>query len=308
VSRLPTEHTGVEDVMQMNELLFPPTGAARDLSSQSTDRDSQTPQDEAAESYDRPMAGAEFDNWLLAPGPVVQYRLTDEAWEGYTEHLQQLILRHGGRTVCDVGGGANPSLDQTFVDRHGLDYVIVDISAEELAKAPAGYRKRQMDVAQPLSGEEGTYDFVFSKFVAEHVRDAGTFHRNMYRLLRPGGIAFHFFPTLYAPPFVVNYLLPESVSYPLLRLIQRHREKEGRGGKFPAYYAWCTGPNRRAIRRLESTGFSVKKYIGFYGHDHYYEKFPSIAACHNRLAAVLQRHPIACLTSFAYLILQKPLD
>ena len=50
--------------------------------------------------------------------------------------------------------------------------MIIDISAKELAKAPAGYRKRVLDVTQPLTGKEGTYDLVFSKMLAEHVSDS----------------------------------------------------------------------------------------------------------------------------------------
>ncbi len=236
---------------------------------------------------------------------VIEYRLTDEAWDGYKGFLERLVVQQGCRTLCEIGGGANPALDLDFVRRHELDYVIVDISAEELAKAPAGYRTRLLDVSKPFSGEEGTYDLVFSKMLAEHVADAPMFHRNMCRLLRAGGTAFHFFPTLYSPPFVVNILLPERLTYWMLNVIQRGREKSGRNAKFPAYYQWCRGPVDKQFRRLESVGFAVRQYIGFFGHPGYYKRVPALERLHRAIAAWFQRHPVPLLTSFAYVVLEK---
>jgi hypothetical protein len=237
--------------------------------------------------------------------PIIEYRLTDEAWDGYTAFLERLVVERGCRKICEIGGGANPALKQDFVLKHGLDYVIVDISAEELAKAPSGYRTRVLDVSSPLNGEEGTYNLVFSKMLAEHVSDASIFHTNICRLLKPRGAAFHFFPTLYSPPFVLNALLPERLTYWLLNHIQKGREKSGRNAKFPAYYQWCRGPVKAQFSRLESVGFKVVRYIGFFGHPGYYKRVPPLERIHRGIASWFQRHPVPWLTSFAYVILEK---
>jgi SAM-dependent methyltransferase len=236
---------------------------------------------------------------------VIQYRLTDEAWEKYTNFLEELVVEGRFKTICEIGGGANPALDLDFVRKYSLKYTIVDISAEELAKAPEGYRTRVLDVSQALSGEEGTYDLVFSKMLAEHVSDAEMFHKNMFRLLRPGGTAFHFFPTLYSPPFVVNILFPERLTYWILNIIQKGREKSGRNAKFPAYYRWCRGPVPGQFEKFSSVGFSVRKYIGFFGHPGYYKRVPVIEKVHRAIASWFQRHPVPWITSFAYVVLEK---
>jgi len=237
--------------------------------------------------------------------PLIDYGLTDDAWNGFVSRVEQLVVTHQGRTICEIGGGANPALSLDFVRKHGLDYVIIDVSATELAKAPAGYRTRVQDVTGPIEGEQGTYDLVFSKMLAEHVKDGEVFHRNMHALLKPGGVAFHFFPTLYAPPYVLNLLLPERLTYRILTLIQNGRENDGRKGKFPAYYRWCRGPTKRQLARLEAVGFRILNYTGFFGHAGYYKKMPLVERAHLALSRWLQRHPTPWLTSFAYAVLEK---
>jgi hypothetical protein len=245
----------------------------------------------------------------MAPLPstiAIQYGLTDDAWNGFEQKVKELVVSRRVKAVCEIGGGANPALPLDFVQAHGIDYVIIDISAAELEKAPHGYRTRVQDVTGVLVGEQGTYDLVFSKMLAEHVRDVQAFHRNMHALLKPGGLAFHFFPTLYALPYVLNYLLPERFAYLMLGAFQPGRERTGKLGKFPAYYRWCRGPSVRQFARFESVGFRVRSYTGFFGHPGYYAKFPLIERAHRALARWLCRLRLSCLTSFAYVLLERP--
>jgi SAM-dependent methyltransferase len=236
---------------------------------------------------------------------TIEYGLGIEAWHGYDKYLRDLIIKHQCKRICDVGGGANPAIDPQFVKAHGLDYVILDISESELKKAPPGYRT----IIRDVTGDqlpESVFDLVISRMLAEHVRDAAVFHRNIFRMLMPGGRAFHFFPTLYAAPFVLNRLLPADLSAGIVFLLQSCRSPSGRLGKFPAYYDWCFGPIERQFRRLNSIGFQVEKYIGFFGHGSYYEKIPPIYWMHLKQARWLREHPIPYLTSFAYLVVRKP--
>lgn len=235
----------------------------------------------------------------------INYENSNEAWSNSFAYLESLIHNNRIRRVLEVGGGANPTFPLDFVVRHGLEYTVLDISADELAKAPQGYLKVQADITSPTLVLPGGYDLVFSKMLAEHVKCGETFHRNVHRLLVPGGMAFHFFPTLYAPPFVVNRLLPERLAEKVLHLFQSGRSKEGRHAKFPAYYSWCRGPMSSQIKRFESLGYRLEEYIGFFGHDGYYGKFPRIMKVHRFVSNWLVRHPVPWLTSFAYVTLRK---
>ncbi|MGH9672283.1 MAG: class I SAM-dependent methyltransferase, partial [Bryobacteraceae bacterium] len=124
----------------------------------------------------------------------------------------------------------------------------------------------------------------------------------VHSLLRPGGLAFHFFPTLFALPFVANWLLPERVSAIALGLFSPRDPVSHR--KFPAYYRWCRGPTVSQQRRFERLEYRVEEYAGFFGHD-YYRRIPLARTVQTCVAQYLLRHPIRLLTSYAYLVLRK---
>ncbi len=148
------------------------------------------------------------------------------------------------------------------------------------------------------------FDLVFSKMLAEHVKDGKRFHQNARSLLADGGRAFHFFPTLFALPLLVNKLLPEAISDWILHITQPERYETGKTDKFPAYYDWCYGPMPSQIKRLESLGYQVEEYTGYFGHE-YYRKIPFMQTLIDALARYLVQHPVPCYTISAYVLLRK---
>ncbi|MGF1674246.1 MAG: class I SAM-dependent methyltransferase [Rivularia sp. (in: cyanobacteria)] len=240
--------------------------------------------------------------------PRIRYECFREKWVSYHRDIvKQLAASPEVKTICEVGGGANPFLDLDFVQSNGLEYTIIDISADELAKAPDCYNKIQANIADPNLELPGKYDLVFSHFLAEHVENGLVFHRNVFNLLQENGRAFHVFPTLYAPPFAINHLLPEDLSSNILLFFFPHREKQGKYGKFPAYYSWCRGPIKSQFKKFESLGYSVEEYVGFYGHP-YYKKVAPLHKIANYLAGFLKENPNPLLTTYAYVVLRKSSD
>ena len=90
-------------------------------------------------------------------------------------------------------------------------------------------------------------------------------HSNVYRMLKPGGVAFHLFPTLYAVPFFINWLIPEQVSRGMVFLLNPVRRDSKR--KFPAHYSWCAGSNEQIKSNIASVGYTDVKVERFYGHE-----------------------------------------
>jgi len=237
--------------------------------------------------------------------PVITYGPSEEAWAAYPAMLQALIREQGFTRMLDIGGGANPTLPAEFIRGQQLEYTLLDISQAELDKAPPEYHKLRLDITggTPPRGSGG-YDLAFSKMLAEHVTQGEKLHQNVFALLKEGGMAVHFFPTLYAFPFVVNRLIPERLAAWLLdKLSPRDKIQQG---KFPAYYSWCRGPRRSAIRRFEQLGYQVAAYHGYFGHVGYYRRVPPLRWFHQALTRWLLRNPAPLFTSYAIVVLRKP--
>jgi SAM-dependent methyltransferase len=237
---------------------------------------------------------------------VIRFDLSDRAILSFHASLLDLIPRTGAIDVCDVGGGANPELTPAEIAENELRYTVLDISAAELDKADPAYTTLVADASGPAPPVEEAFDLVFSRMLAEHISDGAAFHRNVFRMLRPGGVAFHFFPTLYAFPFVLNKFVPDDLASRILSAFDRKRDFSGRQVKFPAHYSWCKGPTPDQIRRLESLGFEVLDYIGFFGHNGYYRRFPPLLRLHQSISDFLLRKAVASQTSFAYVLLRRP--
>lgn len=231
------------------------------------------------------------------------YRQSNNEWVKYSSFIQDLVETFSPKTVCDVGGGANPVLPLEFIAEHRIEYTLLDISAEELAKAPSVYKKIVQDIEAESFPWKKEADFVFTKMMAEHIRNGRRFHKNVFELLKPGGIAVHYFPTLYALPFLVNKIIPEKFSSGLLNLFAP-RERF-RLGKFPAYYDWCYGPTPRMLSMLIDIGFEIIVYQALMGHT-YFDRIPLIKEIHKAYSGFLAKHPSPYLTSFAQVILRKP--
>ncbi|MBS0473114.1 MAG: class I SAM-dependent methyltransferase [Proteobacteria bacterium] len=224
--------------------------------------------------------------------------------------LEGEIARRGSRTVADIGAGANPVIPPDSGARSGLDYTIIDISAVELAKAPPGYRRVCADIATPglaqsplLGGKR--FDLVFTHMLHEHLKDPLTAHRNIFDLLAPGGVAIHLFPSPNNLPLFLNKVLPPAISHAAMRVLQPIRARDGRRGKFPAYYRLCGAPSARLNRTFESLGYVVEEHTGFIGHN-YYRRIPLLRTVERRLRPLLAAWN-APVISNVKLVLRKPL-
>lgn len=236
----------------------------------------------------------------------IRYEVTGEAWKRYDQRIVDTIRSRGLKRVLDIGGGANPVVPAHLIRELDLDYTVLDISAEELEKAPSEYRKVVADITKDVSLVQGSFQLAFTKMLAEHVKDGRRFHENVFRLLAPGGIAIHFFPTLWAFPFLLNKLTPEALAEKVLLALTPYRKRGGKHSKFPAHYQWTTGPIKKQLKRLESVGFEIEEYVGLFGHDGYYERFKPLHALHMAETKFLAKHPIPAITSYAVVVLRKP--
>lgn len=235
---------------------------------------------------------------------AVRYLDYRDLWASFEDSIATVIDRSGARSIGELGGGANPTL--SLFDRvdHPIDLTVLDISEEELAKAPAGVSKIAVDLCAPVPPVSESFDLVFSRMLCEHVPSGETFHRNCAAALRPGGHAVHFFPTVPALPFAANRLVPEALGDRVLSAFFPSRRAGGQHQKFPAYYHWCWGPTEAQFARYRSVGFEVVNYDVGVGHG-YYERIPGLRSLEARKAAVGLERPHPWLATYALVVLRR---
>jgi SAM-dependent methyltransferase len=221
------------------------------------------------------------------------------AFDEYLPTLQGLVAKYPQAKILELGGGRLPSFTLSQMPRNVADYTVNDIDERELALTSKDYDKACFDVTGDVSKFAGQFDVVFSRTLIEHVKDGRKMHRNVLSLLKPGGVAFHMAPTLYALPFLVNKWLPEDLSEKVLHLLHPNRRSEK--SKFPAYYSWCFGNRGKMARMLRDIGYENASIRTFYGHG-YFEKVPIVRDIDGALSALFARNDWSTFGSYAHII------
>lgn len=228
------------------------------------------------------------------------------AWDNYQATIETLAHEFKLHDLIEVGGGRDPLMTPDRVQELGVHYTINDISAEELRHAPAGFGKACFDICgnmQSAGIEEGSYDLAFSRMVFEHVRDGRAAWRNLSRILRPGGVALAFVPTLYALPYVANLMVPEWLSSKIVKALYPHRT-DHEDPKFPAHYSWCFSSEKKMAPMLRDAGFSESLVVPFYGHA-YFENLPVAREIDEAVTRLAIRFDWRALTPYAYILARK---
>jgi len=234
------------------------------------------------------------------------------AWDNYRAAVLAFVdaCRRSGRheggkvRLLEVGGGRGPLLTPSEAEQAGVALTVNDIDAGELALAPGAFQTAQFNVAGDFDPKlAGRFDLIVSREVFEHVRDAPRAWSNVCALLAPGGVGLAFHPTLYAPPFVINWLAPEALTAPILRFFFSDRN-QGDYPKFPARYELCFGDPSRVEPTLRRCGFSSVLVAPFWGH-RYFRHIPGLRELDAAIGDLAERRDWRLMTSYAYTIARR---
>lgn len=221
-------------------------------------------------------------------------------WDDYESRLAALIDSFDKPDILELGGGGRPMWDLADVPAGVGTYTVNDFDQRELDKIDDGYHKACFDVCGDASAFAGRYDLVFSRFLAEHVPDGVAMHRNVRQVLKPGGVAIHLIPKLYASPFVVNTVLPAKLTHKMLTAFFPYRME----GKFPTHYSLCKGSTSDMRRALEEIGYSKVEVADYYGHL-YYDRIPGLRQVEEGFSALAARRRWSWYSSYAVIVAFK---
>lgn len=229
------------------------------------------------------------------------------AWDHYESTILALARQYGLRSVCEIGGGRDPLFTAAEAAERGIDLIVNDIDAGELALTPPGLKTARFDIAGDLSEPDvarGGYDMMVSRMVFEHIDGVERAWRNIHALLAPGGVALAFFPTLWAPVFALNHILPEKASRAILHALFPGRRDGGGDPKFPALYDGCRGNPRLLTPMLNRAGFRDIHVQRFWGHG-YFERLPGLRQADHAFNALAAKIGWSLVTTYAYVVVRK---
>jgi SAM-dependent methyltransferase len=260
---------------------------------------------ERARRVESRLAGAPF---LAEPLRRLGYDSTEGwAWDNYRPTVLALAQscfasgrHHQGRVrLLEIGGGRGPLLTPVQARACGIELTVNDIDARELSLAPAQFDKAQFDVAGSIDPSWlGRFDLIVSRMVFEHVDGAPRAWANMRGLLAPGGVALAFHPTLYAPPFLINALLPERLTARVLRAFFPDRH-DGGYPKFPTRYEMCFAEPSKIAPILARCGYSQSLTAPFWRHG-YFRHIPLLREADSALQHLAERRDWRALATYAY--------
>jgi SAM-dependent methyltransferase len=230
------------------------------------------------------------------------------SFERAAPFLKQMILAHNYKSIADIGGGANPLLDEQFIAKNKIEYFLLDNSVSELKKAGAHYKTIEADATSHddefrRHTADRKFDLIVSHMLLEHLDNPLQAHRNFYNALNPDGRCVHIYPSPNNLPLALNRLLPQAVSACLLKLAQPGRDLGGARRKFKAYYRMCGAPSRTLTAAFEALGYTVVQHTGYVGHT-YYERCKPVAALERRLRTLILKFQWPC-TCGCLLVLDK---
>lgn len=186
----------------------------------------------------------------------------------YLNAVEKYMNARGNQVIVDVGGGRScrfaarrdPSLQNRIV--------CVDVSGDEMQFNRDVDEKRVCDIMQDLPFEAESVDLLVSRSVLEHLEQQDRFLANSYRVLKPGGVCVHLFPSKYALFALINQMLPAKISRWLVNSVF-----EGTKGilGFPAIYDKTYDTAFRSA--LAAAGLSVEEIQNGYYQSSYFSFF-----------------------------------
>jgi SAM-dependent methyltransferase len=123
-----------------------------------------------------------------------------------------------GATILDFGCGTGLALRE--LRRQGFDAYGFDVQVKKEPHTDAadlieaGIVRVSTDAAQPLPFPDGMFDVIFSYQVMEHVQDYTHSVAELARVMKPGGVSLHVFPSRYRP-------IEAHVGVPFSSMIQK---------------------------------------------------------------------------------------
>jgi len=238
-------------------------------------------------------------SWITTPSQLWETR----GFAIYEWVARALLGQPGANVVIDVGGGRTWHFGDDYWRNPKFKLIGVDVDPAELALNPKLDQAVTADICSTLGVPDGSVDLVLCRAVVEHLHDTSGFLENVHKALRPGGAAAFVFANKWAPPMILNRILPTWVSGRLLLALVPGTA--GYGG-FRAYYDKCSFTAFK--RELERLGFTIEYEYASYYSSSYFQFFFPLHVVSIFFDLVRQSISIRNLSQLNLFVVRKPAD
>jgi SAM-dependent methyltransferase len=228
-------------------------------------------------------------HWIEARLPV---RFTRSLLYQHELSVAAAMNARRGCVVLDIGGGHSAPFARHRREPGDALIIGMDVLPGHLAGNSSIDHAVAADVCRSIPFKDGTVDVIATRSVLEHLADSTSLFAEIHRVLRPGGVCLHVFPTGYAPFSVINRLLPNRWARRLLHaLFPEWADDCG----FRAYYDHCHFPD--IARRHVRAGLVVSRIEFRYYQSIYFKFFAPlylISVVYDLLLYALDFRRLAC--------------
>lgn len=174
--------------------------------------------------------------------------------------------------ILEIGAGCTSSFSQELKDKYSLNITGLDICETSLKKNIlidnlVVYDATNPNYEEDLKSFKDSFDLAVSKSFLEHIKNPEITHKLINFCLKEEGKAIHFYPTLYEFAFVINKIIPASLSRFIIKTSYSLEN-------FPAYYEKCTAINNKLIDFFKSCGFLFEYEKNYFSTNYFKVIFP----------------------------------
>ena len=174
-----------------------------------------------------------------------------------------------GAKVYDVGGGSQPCISLKTKAEMGLKLVGIDLSRDELDRAPSGIYDEKLVVDLCTYQGRGDADIIICQSTLEHTHNTAAAIQGIASILRQGGLVYIFVPCKNATFARLNRVLPQKLKERILfSFFPGIKDHQG----FPAFYDSCTP--RQMSKNLSDVGLEVENIQVFWMSSYFMVFFP----------------------------------
>ena len=130
----------------------------------------------------------------MVEGAMYNHHVRERKAKTILAILQDFLNQNLLSSLCLLDVGSSTGIIDNFLADHSLKVTGIDIDKEAIEYAQQTFQKHNLDFMvddlMNLSFPDNTFDVIVCTQIYEHVPDARTMMKEIFRVLKPGGICY----------------------------------------------------------------------------------------------------------------------